>query len=147
MINPSIDRVRAIGLYIEGLEDGNALGSACWHALEKGIPVVAIKGGDTAEAEAVAISHTSAMVVERDLWQAFCERYGIVEVSSPKALVETLKFLTVGGVKLALDSPASVDKAVADIIESARKAVDIELNTFLVESMVADALIVNRERS
>ncbi len=92
------DRVRAIGLYLEGLEDGNALGAACWHALEKGIPIVALKGGDTAAAEAVAISHTSAMVVERDLWKAFCQRYGIAEVSSPKVLVETLKLVTIGGV-------------------------------------------------
>jgi acyl-CoA synthetase (NDP forming) len=92
------NRVRAIGLYMEGLGDGKALGNACWQALEKGIPVIAMKGGDSAEAEAVAISHTSAMVVERDLWVAFAERYGIVEVSSPKALVETLKFLSVGGI-------------------------------------------------
>ena len=37
------------------------------------------------------------MVVERDLWDAFKFRYGIAEVSSPKALVETLKLLTIGG--------------------------------------------------
>ena len=92
------DRVGAIGLYLEGIDNGKALGSACWHALDKSIPVIALKGGDTAEAETVAMSHTSAMVVERDLWLAFSERYGIVEVSSPKALVETLKFLTIGGV-------------------------------------------------
>jgi len=92
------DRVKAIGLYIEGLEDGNALGAACWHAMEKGVPVVAIKGGDTPAGEAVAISHTGAMVVESDLWHAFARRYGIVEVSSPKTMVEALKLLTIGGV-------------------------------------------------
>jgi acyl-CoA synthetase (NDP forming) len=92
------DRVRAIGLYLEGLDDGRALGAACWHALEKGIPIIAMKGGDTAAAETVAISHTSAMVVERDLWRAFSERYGIVGVSSPKAMVEALKLLTIGGI-------------------------------------------------
>ncbi|MCP5089596.1 MAG: acetate--CoA ligase family protein [Gammaproteobacteria bacterium] len=92
------ERVSAIGIYLEGLDDGKALANACWHAFEKGIPIIALKGGDTAEAETVAISHTSAMVVERDLWQAFCERYGIVEVSSPKAMVETLKLLSVGGI-------------------------------------------------
>jgi acyl-CoA synthetase (NDP forming) len=91
-------RVRAIGLYLEGLEDGAALGRACWQAMEKGIPVIAMKGGDTASAEAVAISHTSAMVVERDLWQAFSKRYGLVAVSTPKAMVEALKLLTIGGV-------------------------------------------------
>jgi acyl-CoA synthetase (NDP forming) len=91
------ERVRAIGLYLEGLSDGAALGRACWHALQKGIPIIALKGGDTAEAERVAKSHTSAMVVERDLWMAFSERYGIVEVSTPKAMVESLKLLTIGG--------------------------------------------------
>ncbi len=91
-------RVRAIGLYLEGVDDGAALGRACWHAFEKGIPVIAMKGGDTAEAERVAKSHTSAMVVERDLWRAFAGRYGIVEVSTPKVMVEALKLLIVGGV-------------------------------------------------
>jgi len=92
------DRVSAIGLYLEGLNDGAALGEACWQALEKGIPVVALKGGDSPAGEAVALSHTGAMVVEQNLWQAFAERYAIAEVSSPKALVETLKLLTIGGV-------------------------------------------------
>ncbi|MCP4387570.1 MAG: acetate--CoA ligase family protein [Gammaproteobacteria bacterium] len=91
------ERVRAIGIYLEGLDNGAALGQACWHALEKGIAVIAMKGGDTA-AEAVAISHTSAMVVERDLWQAFSQRYGLVAVATPKALVEALKLLTIGGI-------------------------------------------------
>ncbi len=92
------ERVGAIGLYLEGLDDGAALGTACWKAFKKGIPLIAMKGGDTAEAEKVAKSHTSAMVVERDLWLAFAERYGIVEVSTPKAMVEALKLLTVGGI-------------------------------------------------
>ncbi len=92
------DRVRAIGLYLEGLEDGNALGAACLRALTKGVPIVALKGGDSPAGEAVAIGHTGAMVVESDIWRAFCHRYGIVELSSPKAMVEALKFLTVAGV-------------------------------------------------
>jgi acyl-CoA synthetase (NDP forming) len=92
------ERVRAIGVYIEGLDNGAALGNACWHALEKGVPVIALKGGDTAGAATVAISHTNAMIVERDLWHAFSERYGVIGVSSPKAMVEALKLLTIGGV-------------------------------------------------
>ncbi|MCP5036713.1 MAG: acetate--CoA ligase family protein [Rhodobacteraceae bacterium] len=92
------DRVRAIGLYIEGIEDGNALGRACWRALQKGVPVVALKGGDTPAGEAAAIGHTGAMVVQSNLWRSFAERFGIAEVSTPKALIETLKLLTLGGV-------------------------------------------------
>ncbi len=92
------ERVRAIGIYLEGLEDGNALGRACWHALQKNIPVVALKGGDTPAGESVAHGHTGAMVVDRDLWQAFAKRYGIVEVSTPKAMIETLKYLSICGI-------------------------------------------------
>jgi acyl-CoA synthetase (NDP forming) len=92
------ERVKAIGLYLEGMDDGRALGRACWKALKRGVPVVALKGGDSPAAETVAISHTASMMVERDLWDAFRERYGIAEVSTPKALVETLKLLTVGGI-------------------------------------------------
>ncbi|MGB1250860.1 MAG: acetate--CoA ligase family protein [Candidatus Promineifilaceae bacterium] len=90
-------RIRAIGLYLEGLEDGNALGEACQQALDQGVPIVVLKGGDTPAGETVALSHTGAMVVERDMWDAFAQRYGLIEVSSPKALVETLKLLVVGG--------------------------------------------------
>ncbi len=92
------ERVSAIGIYLEGLNDGAALGRACWHAAKKGIPVIAMKGGDTAAAEAVAMSHTSAMVVASDLWRAFTHRYGLVAVPTPKAMVEALKLLTIGGI-------------------------------------------------
>lgn len=91
------NRIKAIGLYLEGINEGEPLGQACLKALKNGIPVIALKGGDQAAGAAVSQSHTASMVVERDLWDAFKERFGIAEVSSPKALVETLKLLTVAG--------------------------------------------------
>lgn len=91
------ERIKAIGLYLEGINDAEALGSACRRALAKGVPVVALKGGDNAGGAEVALSHTASMVVERDLWEAFCRRFGVVEVTSPKALTETLKLLSVAG--------------------------------------------------
>ncbi|MEM7068479.1 MAG: acetate--CoA ligase family protein [Pseudomonadota bacterium] len=91
------ENIKAIGLYLEGMNEGEALGQACLKALKAGVPVIALKGGDQAAGAAVAQSHTASMVVERDLWDAFKERFGIAEVSSPKALVETLKLLTIGG--------------------------------------------------
>ncbi len=91
------DRIRAIGLYVEGMNEGEPFGRACLKAAKKGIPVIALKGGDDAAGVKVAMSHTASMVVDRDLWEAFCIRFGIVEVSSPKSLVETLKLLTVSG--------------------------------------------------
>ncbi len=92
------ERVNAIGVYLEGLADGNALATACTRALAKGVPVLALKGGNTPAGAAVARGHTASMVVEQDVWRTYARRYGIVEVTSPKAMVEALKFLTVCGV-------------------------------------------------
>jgi acetate---CoA ligase (ADP-forming) len=92
------ERVNAIGIYLEGLDDGGALGDALIRALDLGVPVIAIKGGNTPAGAVVAKGHTASMVVESDIWQAFARRFGIVEVSSPKAMVEALKLLSVCGV-------------------------------------------------
>lgn len=92
------ERITAVGLYLEGINDGALLGKACLAARSKGVPVVALKGGDQEAGGRVALSHTASMLVERDIWHAFCERFAIVEASSPKALVETLKLLTIAGV-------------------------------------------------
>ncbi len=92
------ERIRAIGLYIEGMDEGRPFVEACLQASAKGVPIVALKGGDQEAGAAVAQSHTASMVMERDLWEAFKHRCGIGEVSSPKALVETLKLLTISGV-------------------------------------------------
>lgn len=92
------DRVNAIGIYLEGLDDGNALATACNRALENGIPVLALKGGNTPAGAAVAKGHTASMVVDQDIWNTFSRRYGIVDVTSPKSMVEALKLLSICGV-------------------------------------------------
>lgn len=122
------DRVRAIGIYLEGLDDGAALGRACWNAIKKGIPVIAMKGGDSAAAETVAISHTSAMVVESDLWRAFSQRYGLVAVATPKAMVEALKLLTIGGIPRGNRlSSISVSGGLNSLIAAQASEFDLEL--------------------
>ncbi len=91
-------RIKVIGLYIEGINDGISFGIACQEAKEKGVPIIVLKGGDELIGAMVATSHTASMIVARDLWDAFVRRYRLIEVSSPKTLVESLKLLTIGGV-------------------------------------------------
>ena len=91
-------RVRVVGLYVEGLLDGRQLGAALGNALEKEIPVVLLRGGGTQASAERSFSHTGTLAVPNDFWKALVERYALVEVHSPKQLVETTKLLAVSGV-------------------------------------------------
>lgn len=86
-------RVRAIGLYLEGIVDVAALSRAALRAIDRGIPIVALKAGGTQESSEMTRSHSGTLAVANELWSALFRRLGIVEAGSPKALVETLKLL------------------------------------------------------
>lgn len=86
-------RVRAIGLYLEGIVDVAALSRAALRAIDKNVPIVALKAGGTQESADLTRSHSGTLAVANDLWSALFRRLGIVEAGSPKALVETLKLL------------------------------------------------------
>ena len=86
-------RVRAIGLYLEGLVDVAALSEAALQAVERGIPLVVLKAGGTTASAELTYSHSGTLAVSNELWTALFQRLGMIEVSSPKQLVETLKLL------------------------------------------------------
>ncbi len=89
--------VSAVGLYIEGLRDIPRFADAAIRALEKNIPIVALKAGTSEIGSRLTITHTGTLSGTDDLYQALFERLGIVRVTSPISLLETLKFLTVSG--------------------------------------------------
>ena len=86
-------RVRAIGLYLEGLVDVAALSEAALQAVERGIPLVVLKAGGTTASAELTYSHSGTLAVSNELWTALFQRLGMIEVGSPKQLVETLKLL------------------------------------------------------
>ncbi|MEM9499447.1 MAG: acetate--CoA ligase family protein [Pseudomonadota bacterium] len=86
-------RVRAIGLYLEGIVDVAALSRAALRAIDKDVPIVALRAGGTEESAELTRSHSGTLAVANDMWSALFHRLGIVETGSPKALVETLKLL------------------------------------------------------
>ena len=91
-------RVRCIGLYAEGLTDGRALGFALDRALKEEKPVVLLRGGGTAVSAERSFSHTGNLAVPDDFWRALVTRYRLIDVHSPKQLIETTKLLAVSGV-------------------------------------------------
>lgn len=93
------DRVDAIGIYLEGLSDIESFSRAAARALEKGVPIVALKSGLSDLGAELTMSHTSSLAGSRELYQSLFDRLGVIQVTSLSALLETLKLLS------ALDQP------------------------------------------
>lgn len=89
--------VTAIALYIEGLADVPGFSRAAAAALERGVPVVALKAGRSALGAELALSHTSSLAGNDALYDALFDRLGVIRVDSVPQLLETVKYLSVAG--------------------------------------------------
>ena len=140
-------RVTAIGLYIEGLADVQAFARAAVAALEKGVPLVALKSGNSDVGARLALSHTSSLAGSEALYDALFERLGVIRVGSLSALMETLKFLTFAGplpgrrignlscsggeASLVADLAAELNLELPELRERQRKALAAQLPDFV----------------
>ena len=110
-------RVTAIGLFMEDIGDPVAFSQAASLALEKGVPVVALKTGASAKGAEVAQTHSGALVAPEDMIDALFARTGVIRVNSLPLLDETLKMLTIPrrptGRKMALLTNSGGEKALA----------------------------------
>ena len=91
------ERVTAIGLHLEGLDDVAAFSRAAVKALRKKVPIVIMKSGASELGSQIAVSHTSSLAGSDELYNALFERMGILRVDSIPEFLEALKFLTVVG--------------------------------------------------
>ncbi|MCT8328209.1 acetate--CoA ligase family protein [Albidovulum sediminis] len=89
--------VRAIGVHIEGLRDVRSFEAACLKALDRGVPVVALKTGSSRIGARLTVSHTGSLSGADDLHNALFDRSGVIRVKNPSELLETLKFICVSG--------------------------------------------------
>ena len=90
--------VRAIGLHVEEIPDVARFCEAVRKAVAADVPVVAMKTGVSEVGARLAASHTGALSGTDDLYQALFDRLGIIRVTTPAQMLETLKFLCVAGV-------------------------------------------------
>ncbi len=93
----SDERVTAIGLHIEGIDDLAAFEAFARRAHALGKRIVALKVGTSEEARAVTVSHTAALAGSAAGAKALFARLGIAQVDSLAALIEALKLLHVVG--------------------------------------------------
>ncbi|MGH8352312.1 MAG: acetate--CoA ligase family protein [Pseudomonas sp.] len=89
-------RVTAIGLHLEGLNNVPGFARAAHKALEKGIPIIALKTGVSQIGAELALSHTSSLAGSDALYDSLFERLGVIRVSGPVSFVETLKAAACG---------------------------------------------------
>ncbi|WP_426134976.1 acetate--CoA ligase family protein [Pseudomonas sp. PWP3-1b2] len=89
-------RVTAIGLHLEGLKNVPGFARAAHKALEKGIPIIALKTGVSQIGAQLALSHTSSLSGSDALYDSLFARLGVIRVSGPVSFVETLKAAACG---------------------------------------------------
>jgi acyl-CoA synthetase (NDP forming) len=100
---------KIIAFYVEGTRDAGRLKRALARAAGKK-PVVAIKGGMTAQGMRAAASHTASMMGAPEVWRSLFKQTGALQVESFDEMVNTI---------MALDNaPLPLGKAVAIITNS-----------------------------
>lgn len=91
------DRVTAVGLHIESIDDVALFSTAAIKALEKGVPLVVLKTGRSQLGAEMAMSHTSSLAGADSLYDALFARYGVSRVADVPSFVETLKLMHLFG--------------------------------------------------
>ena len=89
--------VRAIGVHIEGLQNIARFERIALKALACETPIVALKTGTSSIGSALAVSHTGSLAGESAFYEALFERVGVISVTSPTQMLETLKYFCVAG--------------------------------------------------
>ncbi|MEY8837582.1 acetate--CoA ligase family protein [Cribrihabitans sp. XS_ASV171] len=100
-------RVTAIGLHVEGFGDLRKWEALAARARDRDIPLVALKMGRSAQAQAATVSHTASLAGGDTGAQAVLDRLGIARLDDVPSFLETLKLLHMGG-RLAGNRIASI---------------------------------------
>lgn len=90
--------VRAFGLHIESIENFQEFEMVALQALKAEKPIVVLKTGTSQIGASLTESHTGSFAGSHEMYNAFFERLGIITVSTPSELIETLKFICISGI-------------------------------------------------
>ncbi len=91
------ERISALGLHMEGIDDVAALERLALAARACGKPIVVLKVGRSEASRRAALSHTASLSGADAAADAMFRRLGIARVDSLTAMLETLKLLHVHG--------------------------------------------------
>ncbi|MGB5708240.1 MAG: acetate--CoA ligase family protein [Arenicellales bacterium] len=85
------ERIGAIGIHIEGLQNLEMFTELTCRASEIGKPVVALKSGRSTLGARITMSHTATLAGESRLYDALFNRIGVARVDDLETFLETLK--------------------------------------------------------
>lgn len=83
-------------LYMESLRDPANLALAAERARARGVPIIALKSGRSADGQRAAASHTGAIATEDRVIDAFLERHGIWRAEGTEAMVHAAEIYLQG---------------------------------------------------
>ena len=92
------DRVTAIGLHIEGINDAAAFADAAHFAKAAGKPIVAMKAGASEGAQMMTISHTASLAGAHRVSRAFLDQLGVGLIDGVESFLQALAMLHLGPV-------------------------------------------------
>jgi acetate---CoA ligase (ADP-forming) len=84
-----IPEVKAITLFLEAIKDPAVLALAAERARAARKPIVALKAGSALGTAAIAAAHTSAVLGDDRVFDAACDRLGIIRVSTFEEMITT----------------------------------------------------------
>ncbi|HEX9921308.1 MAG TPA: acetate--CoA ligase family protein [Anaerolineae bacterium] len=87
---------RVIGLFLETVRDPQTFTAALAEAVERDIPVVALKVGRSERGARLAQAHSGALAGEDAAYDALFAYYGVRRVKSPDELMDTLELFSTG---------------------------------------------------
>lgn len=123
-------RVTAIGLHIEGIGDLAAFEAMAARARELGKPIVALKVGRSAAAQAATMSHTASLAGGDTIGRAVLARLGVAVADNLGTFLETLKLLHVHGPLPGRDlCSMSCSGGEASLVADAAEGVDVRFRT------------------
>ena len=140
----TVDEVRAICLFIEGVRNADSFIAAAERARNARKPIVALKVGAAETTAAVASAHTGALVGDDKVFNALCDRYGIVRVDTIEQLVTTAATIAATG---PLEVPGvalvSISGGVCEIASDYGDKVGVSLPQFAPETCAALAEVIS----
>ena len=94
------DRVTAIGLHIEGINDAAGFADAVHFAKSLGKPIIAMKAGASEAAQMMTVSHTASLAGAHRVSHAFLDQLGIGVIDGVDSFLQALGILHLGPIEL-----------------------------------------------